>query len=86
VSGGKGDVTESCEVSVSVCFVSGSHITPPTPVTVGEVVTERNASLLVSGELDNGYCDALLLVEEKQILGIIDEDFTSRFAEKMFCR
>jgi hypothetical protein len=33
-------------------------MTPPPTVQVGQAVTERNASLLFSGELDNGHCDS----------------------------
>jgi hypothetical protein len=33
------------------------------PVRFGQVVSERNTSLLFTGELDNGHFDALLPVE-----------------------
>jgi hypothetical protein len=76
--------TEICEASISVCFMSEGQITPQTTVIFGRVATERNASLLVGSEIDNGHCDALLLDERKERLGNILEDFLGRFAENIF--
>jgi hypothetical protein len=47
-------------VSVSIQFVSEGQITQPLTVVVEQVVTERNVSLLVTNEADNGHYDALL--------------------------
>jgi hypothetical protein len=44
------------KVSVSICSIPESQVTQLT-VTVGQVVTKRNAYLLLSGGLDNGQCD-----------------------------
>jgi hypothetical protein len=44
-------------------FVTEDQITQPPFVVVGQVVLERNVYLLLSSELDNGQCDAVLPVE-----------------------
>jgi hypothetical protein len=46
-------------------FVSECRVTHPSSVVVWEVVTERNASLLFSGELDNEHHDDILPLKEK---------------------
>jgi hypothetical protein len=47
---------------VIVRFVSNGQITPPLTVIVRQVVTERNVSLLFTGDLDNGLSDVVLPV------------------------
>jgi hypothetical protein len=54
--------------SVSVYLASEDQVTH---VSGGHAVTERHASLLISGEVGNGYCDALLSVKEEQRLGFL---------------
>jgi hypothetical protein len=54
-------------LSVIVHFISTGQITPPLTVTVGQVLTERNVSLLITDNVDNGY-DVLLPAEEKGVL------------------
>jgi hypothetical protein len=39
----------------------------------GQVATERNASILYIGELNNGNCDALLPVEGKGRMNTFEE-------------
>jgi hypothetical protein len=39
---------------------------------VGQVMSERNASLLFSGKLDSGHCEAVVSVEGKETLGVSD--------------
>lgn len=58
--------------SVNVYFVSEGQITSPPTGTGGQVVMERKATLLFSGELDNDHY-ALLLTEEKERLSIFDK-------------
>jgi hypothetical protein len=57
-------VSEIYEVCVSINLVIEGHFIDP-PIVVGRVVTDSNASLLVSGETDNDHYDAFLLAEEK---------------------
>jgi hypothetical protein len=54
-------------VSVSGYFVSEGQITQLLTVIVGQAVTKRNGSLLVSGKLNGGYYEALLPAEEKEV-------------------
>jgi hypothetical protein len=51
---------------LKVHFASKGHRSQPPTVIAVHVLTERNISLLFSGELHNGHCDALLPVEEKK--------------------
>jgi hypothetical protein len=53
-------------VSVSIYSVSEGQTTPLPTSIVGQVVSERNVSLLFSDELDSGCCHAVLLVDEKE--------------------
>jgi hypothetical protein len=46
-------------------LVSECQVTHPPSVIVGQVVTERTASLLFSGELDNEHYDDMLPLKEK---------------------
>jgi hypothetical protein len=52
-------------MSVSIYFVPEGQITQPTIVIMCQIVTEENTSLLVSDELDNIKCDALLPVKDR---------------------
>jgi hypothetical protein len=52
-------------------YLKANH--SPTEVTSGQIVTERNVSLSVNGELDNYHCDDLLPVDEKGRLGTFEE-------------
>jgi hypothetical protein len=63
-------ISEIYKVSISVYYVSESHITQLPFVLVGQVTTERNSSLLFSGELGNDKYDAPLPAEEKERLHI----------------
>jgi hypothetical protein len=58
-------------LSLNVPFVSTGQLTPPLTVIVCQVLIERNVSLLITGDLDNGY--DLLPAEEKR--GTLDESF-----------
>jgi hypothetical protein len=53
-------------VSFCASFVSEGQINQQLTVIVRQVMTERNASLLFSVELDNDHCDDLLTVDEKR--------------------
>jgi hypothetical protein len=46
-------ITKYYKVSISVYFASEGQMTLLLAATVGEIVTERNVSLLFSDELDN---------------------------------
>jgi hypothetical protein len=46
-------ISETHKMSASVHFESDAQFTHPLTFTVGQVVNERNVSLLFSGELDN---------------------------------
>jgi hypothetical protein len=61
-------VTEIYIASPDFYFVSEGQITQPLTLTDGQVVTEGNASLLFNVELDNGCCDILLPLKEKERL------------------
>jgi hypothetical protein len=50
-------------------------VSHPSTAVVGQAVTERSLSPLFGGELDNGRCATLLPVEEKERLGIFDEEW-----------
>lgn len=50
---------------VIVSFVSYGQITHPSPVVLGQVVIERNISLLFSGELHSDCYDTVLTAERK---------------------
>jgi hypothetical protein len=39
---------------------------------VGQVMSERNASLLFSGKLHSGHCEAVVSVEGKETLSVFD--------------
>jgi hypothetical protein len=54
------------KLSVSVHFVPECQATQTSTVAAGQVMSERNASLLFTGELDNGHFDALLPVERNE--------------------
>jgi hypothetical protein len=75
-------ISDISKVLVSFFFLPAGHITLPPTVILGQVMTERNVFLLFSGELDNGQCDALLRVEEKERLYTSDE---VRFCAGHFC-
>jgi hypothetical protein len=47
-------------VSVSVYFACEGQTIQSVPVTVNEVVSERNLSLLFYGEIDNVHYDSLM--------------------------
>jgi hypothetical protein len=56
-------------------------------VIFGQVVTERNMSLLFSGERDSDHYDALFPAEEEEKLCIFEEVcFYSQLDETVFCR
>jgi hypothetical protein len=55
-------------VSISLYFVSQDQATQTLTVIAVQFVTEGKVSLLVSGELDNDHCDALLQIYKKQRL------------------
>jgi hypothetical protein len=57
--------TEIYEVSVSIYFLYECQITEPPTFIVGQVVSERTVSVLFTGELGNGYCDALMSAGKK---------------------
>jgi serine kinase of HPr protein (carbohydrate metabolism regulator) len=59
--------SEICDVSVSEV-----QITQPPTVMVGQVISERNASVSISGEQDTGHCEAVVPVEGKERLGVFD--------------
>jgi hypothetical protein len=48
-------ISKYYKVSISVYFASEGQMTQPLAVTVGQIVTERNLSLLFSDELDNDH-------------------------------
>jgi hypothetical protein len=54
-------------------FVSKLEITQSPTVSVDQVLTDRNISLLFSGELASCYYDALVSLEERQRLCIFRE-------------
>jgi hypothetical protein len=58
-----------------VYFVSGGQVTLPRTDVVDQILTEINVSLLFcdKGRLDNDYCHAMLLVEEKKMCGTYDD-------------
>jgi hypothetical protein len=60
-------ITEIYKMSVSVFLYLRDKITQPPISTVLDAVTERTASLLLSGELDNYHYDAVLPAEEEKI-------------------
>jgi hypothetical protein len=59
------------KVYISVYFVSDGLASPPSSVVVGQIVAERNVSLLVTGELDNVHHGALFQVKKKRISTIL---------------
>jgi hypothetical protein len=70
VFGGNADIIvmlllRSRKEYASVHFISQGHITPQLTARVSQVVTERNASMLLSDELGSCHCNAVLPVEEK---------------------
>jgi hypothetical protein len=66
-------ISDIYEASDSVYFASEEQITQQQTTVTGKGVTERNASLLVTGELENSFYDALLRDEERERLAILDE-------------
>jgi hypothetical protein len=58
-------------VSVNIYFVSEGQVILPPTVIVGQLVTERNICLLFSGEVGNGYHNALLKKERSSVFGKI---------------
>jgi hypothetical protein len=59
-------LTEIYIASPDFYFVSECQITQPLTVTAGQVVTKGNVFLLFNVELDDGYCEILLPVKEKE--------------------
>jgi hypothetical protein len=59
-------------LSVFIYYLKAKSLNHLT-VTVGRVATEINVSPLFRCELDNGHCDALLPVGEKEMLGLYVE-------------
>jgi hypothetical protein len=57
-------ITEIYEVSVNI-YLYECQITEPPAVIAGQVVTERTVCVLLTGELCNAYCDALMSAEKK---------------------
>jgi hypothetical protein len=58
---------------LSVCFVSEGQITKQLTVIIGQVATERMASLLFSDEQDNGQYYAVLRVVVIERLCVFNE-------------
>jgi hypothetical protein len=51
---------------------------------VGQVATERNVPLLFNTKLGNGYFNALLQVEVKEILNVSGKNFVGSLCQKHF--
>jgi hypothetical protein len=58
-------ISEICKVSVTVCFVSYGQISQKLTVIVGQVVNERNLSLLFNSKLDKGHYEVALTTEKR---------------------
>jgi hypothetical protein len=75
-------------LSVSICFVFEGQFNQPSADVVGEVVIQRNISVLYNGKLDRGHCGILVPVEKNEGLGIFDEvcfrkqDFLKTFSSR----
>jgi hypothetical protein len=65
-------VSEICDVCQYIYFVSEVQITQPPTVMVGQVMSERNESVVFIGELDSGHYEALVPVEGKETSGVFD--------------
>jgi hypothetical protein len=70
-----GSNAKTKHISEIICgyFESEGHIIQPLPVSVSQVVDQRNVSLLSCGELNNEDYNVLSPVEEKLRLGVFDE-------------
>jgi hypothetical protein len=75
-------ITKIYEVSVNIYFLYECQITEPSTIIVGQVVTERTLCVLFTGELGNGYCDALMSVGKKVEYFLITFAFTSNLYPK----